>query len=367
MRLLFQSRPFLYALSMLFCGQLFAARDRNFFSASRALAMGDAYTAYNVGFESIYYNPAGVALRSKPKFKLLDLEATGSQATVLVFKDIFSDLLNFQGLTASMQSQPDKPIVAGISLLPQFIVKNFSIGLLFRGQSESVISSTTGDMDMFAFADIGGYLHYAAAFFGGILKVGVGAKFLDRAEVNQVFTSAEYASGLSFPTQWYEGTALGFDVGAMVTLPTDFLPTFAIAVQDVGNTEFMANKVFFAAAGAPNRAPDTIKQKVNVGYAMKIRHGRGISSGLSVEAKDILVPQSDKAYRDRLHAGWELDVNKSLFLRAGLNQGRYWTAGLGLGVSGVGLELATYGENISRVSGERLDDRKWVARYVAEF
>lgn len=356
----------LVGVGMLASAPLQAARERNFFSASRALAMGDAYTAYNVGYESIYYNPAGVALRSQPKFKLIDIEVTGSQALVMVFKDTFSDILNFQGITQSMQNHPDKPIVAGMSLLPQFIVKNFSVGLLLRGQSEGLISSTTNDMNMYAFADIGAYMHYAAAFFGGIVKVGVGAKLLDRAEVDRTYTAAEYAGGLQFPNEWHEGTALGFDAGLLVTLPTVFLPTFAVAVQDIMDTDFRANKVFLASDSAPNVAPLPMKQKVNVGYAMKVRHGRGIASGLSLEIKDILRSTSEKSYLERFHAGWELDVQSGFFLRAGLNQGRYWTGGVGFGVGGVGIELTSYGENISNTGG-RVDDRKWVGRYVVQF
>ncbi len=344
-----------------------AARDRNFFSASRALAMGDAYTAYNVGFESIYYNPAGVAMRNKPRLKLLDLEFTGSQALVLVFKDMFSDFMNFQGLTESMQNHPGKPIVAGMSLLPQFIVKNFSVGAILRGQSEGFIDETTADMNMYSFVDIGAYMHYAAALFNGIVKIGIGLKILDRAEVDRVYTEAEYAGGLQFPNEFHEGTAVGADVGLMVTLPVAHLPTFALVVQDFGNTTFRANKVFLASASAPNYAPRTMQQKVNLGYAMKVKHGRAVSSGLSFDFKDLLADVSDKSYFDRVHAGWELDVRESLFFRAGLNQGRYWTAGIGLHVGDVGLEISSYGENISHVAGERVDDRKWVGRYVVQF
>jgi len=344
-----------------------AARDRNFFSASRALAMGDAYTAYNVGYEAIYYNPAGVALRNEPKLKLFDLELTGSQAMVLVFKDMFSDLLNFQGMTESMQGHPGQPIVAGVSWLPQFIVKNFSIGVLARGQGEGFIDSTTADMTMYSFVDLGAYMHYAASFLGGIVKLGVGFKILDRAEVDRVYTAAEYQGGLQFPDEWHEGTAIGADIGLMLTLPWQHLPTFAIAVQDVGNTKFRANKVILASDSAPNVAPNTMKQKVNVGYAMKIKHARGMASGLSVEMKDVLAKPSDKAYLDRFHAGWELNIREMLYLRAGFNQGHYWTAGVGLAVGGVGLELTSYGENLGIGTDTRIDDRKWVGRYVVQF
>ena len=55
-------------------------RHRSFYSASRALAMGDAFTAYGQGFESVYYNPAGVARRSTPKLKYFD--ALKSRASI---------------------------------------------------------------------------------------------------------------------------------------------------------------------------------------------------------------------------------------------------------------------------------------------
>ena len=70
---------------------------------------------------------------------------------------------------------------------------------------------------------------------------------------------------------------------------------------------------------------------------------------------------------DSLHAGWELKIKEILKIRAGINQGRYWTAGLGINVAGVIMEFATYGENITHDRSKRIDDRKYVGRYELQF
>ena len=97
-----------------------------------------------------------------------------------------------------------------------------------------------------------------------------------------------------------------------------------------------------------------------------MKHAREIRSVVSVEAKDVTEISDYGSFRDRFHLGWELDLSRFLKIRAGLNEGRYWTAGVGIEIESVMLEFASYGENISTTGG-RTDDRKWVGRYVVAF
>lgn len=344
-------------------------RDRPFFQASRALAMGDAYTAINEDFEAVYYNPAGLAKINELQFKMMDLETLGSEDLAFLFKDTFKDITQLDSLLTKIQSNKGKNYSAGMNFLPQLLVKNFSFGLLGRGLAEGRIQQDSS-MALFSYVELGGYIHTAFSLFGGILKVGGGVKILDRAEMIKEYTPAEYASSLSFPNEWREGFGTGYDAGLMLTIPTRFLPTLGVAVQDIGSTKFEASQNLFKNSLSTEGPPNPIGEKINVGIAFKMKHGRNVYSNISGEIKNINNLNNetgDRSSSDHIHAGWELNVRKILFLRAGINQGRYWTGGFGLHIGSLALEFSSYGENIAFQNRPRVNDRKYVGRYAIVF
>jgi hypothetical protein len=343
------------------------AQERPFFQASRALAMGDAYTAVGSGYESVYYNPAGITYRAKAQFKPLDLETAVSTGFTKLFSGDLTKLTSMQGVYEKIIANPDKPFSVGVNFLPQFLIKNFSVGLVARAFTQSEYHSASSDADFHSYADVGAYVQYAASLAGGLVRIGVGGKILDRADLNQTFTAAQLAGGsVKFSNQWNEGLGYGFDVGALFTIPVAGLPTLGVSVMDVGNTRFNQQKLLFASSAAANSSPSSIRQRVNVGLSGILKHSKEVRSVLSIEAKDVTEISGWTSFQDHFHAGWELDLNRFVMIRAGCNQGRYWTAGLALQIESVMLEFTTYGENISTTGG-REDDRKWMGRYAVTF
>ncbi len=329
--------------------------------------MGDAYVAYSAGFESVYYNPAGIAKRHAPHLKYVDIELSGSQTMYTYFKDAVKSLGSLANIVDSVVAHPDQTFALGLSVLPQFIVRNFSIGILSRAYSEAYLDSATTELDVYAYSDLGLYMHYGVGFFGGVVKAGVGLKALNRAELQKTYTAAEYATGsLTFGSQWQEGIGYGADAGLLVTLPWGLLPAFALTVQDIGNTTLLDRRLVFTGASGRAGAPPALKQRVNAGSGIEVKHAPGLRSSFQFEVKNILEISSNN-YLEHLHAGWELQINKVLSLRAGVNQGKYWTGGLGISLGGVGLEFATYGENTLMGTGQTRFDRKYVGRYVLFF
>lgn len=344
----------------------YARPSRPFYQAGRALSMGDAYTAVGTGYEAVYYNPAGLAKRNRPKLKIVDIETTVSQGFISLFDGGILKFMNMANILNSVQENPGTPFGIGFALLPQFLVRNFSLGVLFRVQTEATVNAVSGDTNMYSFADLGSYLHYSVAFGGGIVKLGVGGKILNRAELDRTYTADEVAGGgFEFNSQWQEGLGIGWDVGALVTLPVQSLPTFGITVHDLGGTNFADRRLIFTGDTAPAGAPPALSQKINLGYSMIFKHQRDMRSVLAIDVKN--VTQLSGGFQDHFHAGWEFSSNDSFYLRAGLNQGRYWTAGLGLDLESLGLEFGTYGENLAPKGATRISDRKYVARYVLSF
>jgi len=345
-------------------------KERGFFQSSRALSMGDAYTAYAEGFEGPFYNPAGLALKQELEIKPFDVEVLGSQDFALFGKGALTNLTNLSNLMQEISQNGGKNYSVGLSIVPQMLVKNFSIGVVARGFAEGKVLDN-GNLDLYSFADLGAYAQTGLSFGGGIFKIGGGIKIIDRAELINEYTPAEYVdSNLEFGNEWREGLGIGYDVGALLTFPVRFLPRFAVSFQDLGGTKFEDQQLLFKNNKSADGPPGTIRQRVNVGFGFKVKHGRNVRSHFMTELKDVSNAFKSDPYlsaADYIHAGWELNVRDILYLRAGANQGRYWTGGFGLHVGGMGLELASFGENVAFKGNPRVDDRKFVLRYFLKF
>ena len=209
-------------------------------------------------------------------------------------------------------------------------------------------------------------MHYGVALAGGVVRLGIGGKILDRAELDRTYTASQVSAGeLSFGQQWEEGLGFGADVGALVTMPVEGLPTFGLAVQDAGTTSFKNQRILFTSDSAPAGSPPSLQQKVNTGLSMTFKQGRGTRTLLALDYKDVTRINGD--YLDHLHLGFDINYSNAFHFRAGLNEGRYWTLGLAMEADGMSLELGTYGENLASQGATRVDDRKYLFRYVVAF
>lgn len=342
-------------------------RYRSFFSAPRALAMGDAYTAYSQGFESVYYNPAGVARKGPTSVKYIDLELAASYSVYSYLSDNVLSFYNLSQLGTNMASRAGTLHGMSIGFTPQLLSKNFSIGMIFKSSWDAVVEPGTLDFNIFGTTDLAVYLHYGVSFFGGVVKLGVGGKVLDRAELDRTYTAAEYgAGGISFTTEWKEGIGYGLDAGVMATAPIAGLPTIGIALQDFANTELLDRRVLWTGTRGTAGAPPALEQKVNVGVSFTLKHAPGVKSVIAMDVKDVL-HWSRGDWRDHSHAGWEIEFDRILRIRAGYMQGRYWTAGLGLRLAGFNLELNTWKENLLIYTGSTRELRYYVAKYTLAF
>jgi hypothetical protein len=281
------------------------------------------------------------------------------------FRSSITNLGQLAQIAQTVARSPDTVHAMGLSFLPQFIVKNFSIGLLARTYTEAFVSSATNNLDFYGYTDLALCVQWGVSLFGGIVKLGVGAKALDRAELERTYTPAEYASGLSFGSQWKEGIGYGLDTGILLTAPVHYLPALGISILDLGNTTLRDRRVIFTGASGQPGTPPSIKQKINAGLSFTIKHQAGVKSVVSFDTKDL--QHLSEGYLERFHFGYELELRNEIFLRAGVNQGRYWTAGVGLHLNGTAIEFATYGENLLVYTGSRRDNRNFVGRYVLSF
>jgi hypothetical protein len=159
-----------------------------------------------------------------------------------------------------------------------------------------------------------------------------------------------------------QGVGVDGDIGTLYKIPFE-LPVARFSVGAALNN-FLATKYNYAGTG--------IIKKINT---LPTPNDRTVSAGLRTDFTDVLVfsksvvalemqnlgPTRVKASMwKKVHMGGETRILSILAVRAGLNQG-YYTAGLGVDLPLIKLDVATYGEELGAVAGQ-LEDRRYVVR-----
>jgi hypothetical protein len=316
----------------------------------RALGMGNAYTAVVADGNALFYNPAGLARISGFHWTVFDprVGANGLDALQAAQKisgangDLVNTINNLYGTKVWATGGAKTAITA-----PGFGIAGFAnaeAGLGFHNPANSTINVNY-------FFDYGIALGVALDFIPEILKVGVVAKRVNRTGTTLPVGPATLAT-LDQETLKEEfksrGTGYGVDLGAVLTVPGPIKPALAFVWKNAGGMNFTHEE------GA--HAPPIIQNEMILG------------ASLAIDLPLIsIVPSVDYTYFNRtdvqlgnkVHVGVELDL-PLIDLRAGLNQG-YYTAGVGLGLGPLDIDIATYGVELGEYPGQQ-EDRRYVAQ-----
>lgn len=205
---------------------------KRYYSLSRSVrahGMGGAFYGLSDDEYALFYNPAGLgvyrgggqfmtATRVATTLDTLDSISTltGTFGSGKTTTEIVSSLLSFQG----------KPLVANVSFMPAFLMKNFAIALLLPDAKVDV--SVLGDgldtsIDLAAILDGGLLFSIARGFMGDKLIVGLTPKIMGRVGGTKTISALEIAqnSNLNLKLDEIGGFGLGvdFDLGATYRLP----------------------------------------------------------------------------------------------------------------------------------------------------
>ncbi len=334
------------------------------YTGARELAMGGAYVNTVNDETSLELNPAGLGkLRSKI-ITLADPELdVGSKD-----QKIFSGNSNYLGLAdpnvvyANSKIDPGDHYHLKVQVLPSIVLPDFGIGVhaMRRIDAETEATGTTFHLDYTQ--DIDAVLGVNFKFFGGVLKVGVAARYVDHTVVSQDFAVAT-TSTISIPQSGTEGTGLGVNVGGIITVPVEYLPSIGFTVHDLGNTSYnlTAGNVYQGASGRPF---DTI-QTIDAGIAFFPIIGAHTRSSFTAELHDVMTLSQESSTLRRFHAGAELNIGDLLFLRAGMNQ-TYYTAGFEFASDRMQFQVTTYGEDIGTSTSPR-EDRRFLGKFAFRF
>jgi len=355
-------RILVLALLVIFTGaSARAAEFYKFYTGVRQLGMGGAYTAVVDDETSLLTNPAGLGKLRETTVTLIDPELSGSMNdTKIATLSNASTVSNLQGLLDSLNNSKDTHWNAKAQVFPSIVTSNFGFGIHVKYQYDAQVDSASNNLRLDYTNDYAAALGYCFKFFGGVLKIGVDGRLVDRSEIHQDIPAT--STNLAVDNLVNAGLGLGTDVGMNLTIPVVYLPTLSAVVRDVGGTSYeLGNSLMHTTGNRPGDTPQTI----DAGFALFPILANDVRMTITGDYQDVMMANPDHDTMKRVHAGMELNLHDFLFLRGGMNQ-KYWTAGVELATENFQLQAATYGEDVGAV-GTPVEDRRWVTKFTFRF
>lgn len=329
------------------------------YHSAACLAQGNACTASVSGYASHFYNPAGLARFNKKTNEVHLVVAEGHANGAGFGRIMESKSFGTYRMFPLLRENPGNYHFFALNSLPSFTIRNFSFALLGNYQFAAVSDGTNLDID--TRQDLVPTVGISRHFAGNLLRLGVSVKAVYRNQMQGVITH----SALEVPDNQIsalsrEGLGFSLDTGMMLTLPYRFVPTLGIAWNNMGTTTFEGMKFLNTQAqGAPSKIP----QSFHAGFSISPLLNRSWKSVFSIDYRHIEL--THLPWKKHFHLGWELTLEKTLFIWTGLNQ-MLLTGGVGLRIQGGHLEIGTYAKDIG--DNETLTgDRRYFCRYTISF
>lgn len=340
------------------------------YQSPRALGMGDAFVAVANDYNSVFYNPAGLARLDGTDLNLsMDVGFTDSYFT---FLNEISTAAKTTGTEAEKQAAVGAAIQKvygktfgmnaglfnavwarphwGVAVLPLQMT-----GELAVHNGVGPVVNTTAYFDSVLALAYGDHIHSHS--LSGRLDWGVTGKLVNRGYLSQGITVIEMVAdpNLLKSDSFQEGYTVDADVGFLWRpyVPEDGFwsilnltrPTFGLVVRNIAELGFKQS--FKVYNKTKTEAPEKLYRVFDLGTRWEypsfwIFGGRGV-----LDIRDIGHPFF--TLKKGLHLGFEFDWSMASWWRGnyrfGLNQG-YWTAGASAMFTFFNLDLVSYGEDV---------------------
>lgn len=329
-----------------------------FHRGTRTLGMGGAFTAVADDQNALYFNPAGLSRIKVFNLGILNPQIELSDNAIDLFNDMSDVDMDDSGAVADVMRKyvgENNHIKVAADVYTGFRVGGAGVMVSAIGQATSDIRIRNLVNPV---AQINTVADYGVIVGGGMdlpfvdgLKVGAALKGIARTSVNAEYTAEELADDNFediMDDDQMDGSGISADIGILYT-------TSALKVTDL-NLALVAQNIPEMDFGD---AMDT-KTQYNAGIALSQKvFGMTVMEALDVY--DITDNAGgDDSWEKKIHLGVEVALPVILSVRAGLNQG-YATAGATLNFKVIKLDVATYGEEIGVVGGQK-EDRRYVAQ-----
>ena len=330
--------------------------QENWISA-RALGMGNAYSAVVSDYNALFYNPAAL-----DKIHGLHL----SLLTPQVGTDALTAYTTYQEISGGTLSSVinnffGQQVWIGFNDTLAYSMNDFALaGFDNFNLSFNLNNPPYPQLNMYAANDYGIAGGFATSLLpNNALRVGFTVKRITRYGGTIALGPTSLANASTLNTQVSNlisdyGTGYGLDTGVLLTLPGPSQPTIALVWQNIGQTAFTP------VTGTV--APSAMDDDPVIGYSMLFDTG-ALTVQPSLEFSHINL---DQTYQLGLlmHVGVEMKFLGGLALRGGFNQG-YWTAGVGIDLSYLRIDAASYGVELETFPGQ-LQDRRYILQVTMD-
>lgn len=337
-----------------------------FVTSARALALGNAYINKVDDSWSAFYNPAGLGTVRRPQFHIANLHLEASSGLMSVIgdgpaTDIPGNFINSfdpEEMRSALAKDQGKLSHSRLNLFPNLTVRGLTLGYLFSQRNRAIINDdAANEFEVAERRDHGPVMALNASLFGGVVKIGASAVYLNRRELYKAFGPTDPVS-INTEDDYQSGSSVQVTAGTRITLPFTFLPTFSAVLRNATNSRFSGED---GDAGVP----DKIKQTIDLGASITPQIGKITRLHLEANLKDINNAY-DTDYKRRMAAGVELDFARRIFVRAGWGDG-WGSGGIGVRSRTFIMDLTTYAIDRSLDGFREEEDRRWVLSLSSGF
>lgn len=335
-----------------------ASEYQSFHRGTRTLGMGGAFTAVADDQNALYFNPAGLSLIKGFSLGLFNPQVEVSKNSIDLFSDLSDVNKDDSGAVADVMRKyigENNHVKLATDIYTGFKIGNVGVMVSAIGQATMNVRIRNPVWPEAHVVGVGDYGMMAGAgmdlpFIQG-LKVGASIKGITRNSLDEVYTPdiiADDNFNDIVSDDQKTGNGVSADLGLLYT--TNALKVsslnLALVAQNIPEMDF-------------GEAVDA-KTQFNMGIALSQK-----LLGLTVtEAADIYDMTdnagNDESYEKKVHLGVEVALPAILSVRAGLNQG-YYTAGATLNFKIIKFDVATYGEELGVIGGQK-EDRRFVGQ-----
>jgi opacity protein-like surface antigen len=340
----------------------------------RPLAMGNAFVAVADDYNSLFYNPAGLARLKDWEGEFFNPYAEISNNTIQAYPD-FSKLLSsstgdIDSVLDFLQKNTGKTEHFAAGLTPHLVFPGFGFGL-----GADLDASVVIHRDITADVDFGPTIiapvAVAKSFFEDRLSVGAGVKFIVQGGINHEFSINDiqaFTSNSGSSTSGSGGTStgpklsdfveggygVGADVGFLFTPIKTMSPTLGVSITDVGGTPFLSK---FNVNGEATALPEARLPSVNAGVSLKPWEAHNMYLLTAADADAVNQPVH---YSKKFNLGAEWGYGSIIKVDAGLHQGEF-SGGFSFDVLLFTLRFVTYTEQLGTIAGQdpNLEDRRY--------